>query len=144
MSEKMKLSDFLVERQVKFNLDGSFEIVEPVINKSFVLHNLDMDMLKRIENIKSDEYFLYEVVDIFTDIEKDIPKEKFQDMMTLPPNDYFCNFIDQMYKLLTDTCEKVYKRKEDAKRMQKEVDDLTNKLPEDVQEKVKNEIKVEN
>lgn len=144
MSEKMKLSDFLVERQVKFNLDGSFEIVEPVINKSFVLHNLDMDMLKRIENIKSDEYFLYEVVDIFTDIEKDIPKEKFQDMMTLPPNDYFCNFIDQMYKLLTDTCEKVYKRKEDAKRMQKEVDDLTNKLPKDVQEKVKNEIKVEN
>lgn len=142
MSDKLKLSDFLVERQVQYNIDGSKEIIEPQINKKFSLHNLNMDMLKKIENIKSDEYFLYEVIDIFTNVEKDVSREEFNDMMMLPPNDRFCDFIDQMYKLLTDTCEKIYKRKEDAKRMQKEVNDLTSKLPEDIQEKIQNGLKV--
>lgn len=135
----MKLSGFMQDRQLEFFLNDKgveeSRIVEPVLQEKIKFHPISKKLLEEFKSIKINEEDNYEevtykLIDILTDVDKDISFEDFQEMLAYPPNNQFITFIDEINKSFINLVKRFNKFKENIDNSNKELSESISKLPE--------------
>jgi hypothetical protein len=139
----MKLSDFNKDRELEFYTDKegkeSTRIVEPVTKGKVKFHSISKELLNKLNSLnirKEKEYdgLTYKIMDILTDIKKDVPLEEFKSMLAYPPNNAFIQFIEQINKEFIDLMDRYSKFKDSINKVNEQINKNINKLPEDIKQ----------
>ncbi|WP_446897712.1 hypothetical protein ACSVC9_12045 [Clostridium sp. LBM24168] len=137
----MKLSDFNRDRELEFYVDEdgkeSTKIIEPVKEGKVKFHSISKELLDKLNSIdikKEREYdgLIYKIMDILTDIKKDVPQEGFKSMLSYPPNNAFISYIDAINKQFIDLMDRYSKFKDNINKVNEQINKNINKLPEDM------------
>ncbi|APM37802.1 hypothetical protein [Clostridium kluyveri] len=141
----MKLSGFMQDRQLEFFVNDrgveESRIVEPVLQEKIKFHPISKKLLEEFKSIKINEEDNYEevtykLIDILTDVDKDISFEDFQEILAYPPNDQFITFVDEINKSFINLVKRFNKFKENIDNTNKELTESISKLPEELKEKI--------
>lgn len=141
----MKLSGFMQDRELKFFLNDKgveeSRIVEPVLQEKIKFHPISKKLLEEFKSIKiseEDNYeeVTYKLIDVLTDVEKNISFEDFQEMLAYPPSDQFITFIDEINKSFINLVKRFNKFKENIDNTNKELTESISKLPAELKEKL--------
>lgn len=137
----MKLSDFNKDRELEFYTDEngkeSTKIIEPVTRGKIKFHSIGKELLDKlnsvdIRNEKNYDELTYKLMDILTDVEKDVSLEEFKSMLAYPPNNAFISYIDAINKQFIDLMDRYSKFKDSINKVNEQLNENINKLPEDM------------
>lgn len=137
----MKLSDFNRNRELEFyvNEEGkeSTRIVEPITNGKIKFYTISKDLLDKLNSVdikKEKEYdgLTYKIVDILTDIKKDVPLEEFKSMLAYPPNDSFIGFIEQINKEFINLIDRYNKFKNSIDKVNQQINKKISYMPDEM------------
>lgn len=142
----MLISDFNKDRELQFYVDESgkeqSKIVEPAaLEGKIKFHALNKELLNKVSaaiNRKEIEYdeLTYKVIPIITNVEMDISLQDFKALLSLPPNNLFINFIDQINNEFINLVQRVNKFKQDISKVNDEISKSIKSLPEELKDKV--------
>ncbi|ADK14733.1 hypothetical protein [Clostridium ljungdahlii] len=142
----MKISDFNKDRELQFYVDESgkeqSKIVEPTaLEGKIKFHALNKEILNKVSaaiNRKAIEYdeLTYKVIPIITNVEMDISLQDFKALLSLPPNNLFINFIDQINNEFINLVQRVNKFKQDISKVNDEINKSIESLPKELKDKV--------
>lgn len=137
----MKLSDFNKDRELEFYTDEegkeSTRIIEPIARGKIRFHSIGKELLDKLNSVdikKEKEYdgLTYKLMDILTDIEKDVPLEGYKSMLTYPPNDSFIEFIEQINKQFINLLDRYSRFKSSIRNVGTQLNKRIEGMPEDM------------
>ena len=141
----MKLSDFTKDRELEFYMDKegkeATRIIEPLTKGRIKFHSINKGLLDKLNSadIKKEKQYderVYRLIDILTNVKKDIELEQFKSMLAYPPNNAFIKFITEINREFIDLMNRFTEFKESIDKVNKELDKNIAKLPEDIKQKV--------
>ncbi|OBR90711.1 hypothetical protein CLRAG_33590 [Clostridium ragsdalei P11] len=142
----MKISDFNQDRELQFYIDKQgkeqSKIVEPGLIGKIKFHTLSKELLNKVSAVintgKAIEYdeLTYKVIPIITNVEMDISLQDFKALLSLPPNNLFIQFIDQINNQFINLVQRVNKFKQDISKVNNEINESIKNLPKDIKDKV--------
>lgn len=133
----MKLSDFNRDRELEFYVDEegkeSTRVIEPITKGKVKFHSISKDLLDKLNSVdikreKNYDELVYKLMDILTDIKKDIPLEQFKSMLLYPPSDSFIQFIEEINSEFISLMDRFNKFKDSIEQINKKIANM----PDDI------------
>lgn len=128
----MKLSQFLIEKKIKF-VDGKIEVIDKKLEGEVIFYELNKErielinneVVQKLKNDDTDESASYKIFSYLVNIENDVDLQTFVKMINVPPCNEFAVVVDEFIKSYNNLFDKA----QTFDSIKKNTDELNKKIP---------------